>query len=184
MWRARLRMWPTVSSAAEMMFEVGAFTTMTPAVGRRLDVDVVEADARAGDDLAAAARRRSPRRRPSSRSARGSRSPRRARRAAPSGRCRRRCGSRSRARGRRRWRARVLRRSARPALTRTIPSGAKRAQGALMCGGMRHTPWGRYPATLLEPACRIRSVTTPPSQGLRVRRSRSRRARRAPRDRG
>ncbi len=32
MWRARLRMWPTVSSAAEMMFEVGAFTTMTPAV--------------------------------------------------------------------------------------------------------------------------------------------------------
>ncbi len=31
MWRARLRMWPTVSSAAEMMFEVGAFTTMTPA---------------------------------------------------------------------------------------------------------------------------------------------------------
>ena len=25
-------MWPTVSSAAEMMFEVGAFTTMTPAV--------------------------------------------------------------------------------------------------------------------------------------------------------
>ena len=32
MWRARLRMWPTVSSAAEMMFEVGALTTMTPAV--------------------------------------------------------------------------------------------------------------------------------------------------------
>ncbi len=32
MWRARLRMWPTVSSAAEMMFEVGAFTTITPAV--------------------------------------------------------------------------------------------------------------------------------------------------------
>ena len=31
MWRARLRMWPTVSSAAEMMFEVGALTTMTPA---------------------------------------------------------------------------------------------------------------------------------------------------------
>ena len=25
-------MWPTVSSAAEMMFDVGAFTTMTPAV--------------------------------------------------------------------------------------------------------------------------------------------------------
>jgi hypothetical protein len=31
-WRARLRMWPHVSSAAEMMFEVGAFTTMTPAL--------------------------------------------------------------------------------------------------------------------------------------------------------
>ena len=32
MCRARLRMCPTVSSAAEMMFEVGALTTMTPAV--------------------------------------------------------------------------------------------------------------------------------------------------------
>ena len=32
MCRARLRMWPTVSSAAETMFEVGAFTTITPAV--------------------------------------------------------------------------------------------------------------------------------------------------------
>src|ERR1700712_2691898 len=31
MWRARLRMCPTVSSAAEMMFDVGALTTMTPA---------------------------------------------------------------------------------------------------------------------------------------------------------
>ena len=31
MWRARLRMWPTVSSAAETMLEVGALTTMTPA---------------------------------------------------------------------------------------------------------------------------------------------------------
>ncbi len=29
--RARLRMWPTVSSAAETMFDVGALTTMTPA---------------------------------------------------------------------------------------------------------------------------------------------------------
>ena len=34
-----------------MMFEVGAFTTMTPAVGRGLDVDVVESDAGARDDL-------------------------------------------------------------------------------------------------------------------------------------
>ena len=32
MWRARLRMWPMVSSAALMMLEVGALTTMTPAV--------------------------------------------------------------------------------------------------------------------------------------------------------
>ena len=31
MCRASERMWPTVSSAAEMMFEVGALTTMTPA---------------------------------------------------------------------------------------------------------------------------------------------------------
>jgi len=30
-WRARPRMCATVSSAAEMMFEVGAFTTITPA---------------------------------------------------------------------------------------------------------------------------------------------------------
>ncbi len=31
MWRARLRMWPTVSSAADTMFDVGALTTITPA---------------------------------------------------------------------------------------------------------------------------------------------------------
>lgn len=28
-----------------------------------------------------------------------------------------------------------------------------------MCGWMRHTPWGRYPLTLLEAVCVIRFVT-------------------------
>ena len=185
MWRARLRMCPTVSSAAEMMFEVGAFTTMTPAVvaalmstlssptparamtlSSRRGGDRLGVDLRRGthEDRVRIGERREERRR---------------------GRCRRRCGSRSRARGRRRWRARVLRRSARPALTRTIPSGAKRAHGALMCDGMRHTPWGRYPATLLEGVCGIRSVTTRSvTRRWHVRRSRCRRARRTPRGRG
>ena len=42
---------PTASSAAEVMLEVGALTTMTPADGGGLDVDVVEPDTGAGDDL-------------------------------------------------------------------------------------------------------------------------------------
>ena len=51
MWRARLRMWPTVSSAAETMFEVGRVDHHDAGLGGGLDVHVVQADAGAGDDL-------------------------------------------------------------------------------------------------------------------------------------
>ena len=42
---------PTASSAALTMLEVGALTTMTPAWVAARDVDVVQTDAGAGDDL-------------------------------------------------------------------------------------------------------------------------------------
>ncbi|WP_235343892.1 hypothetical protein [Brevibacterium sp. UCMA 11754] len=40
-----------MSSAAEMMFEVGALTTMTPAEVAAGTSDIVESDAGTGDDL-------------------------------------------------------------------------------------------------------------------------------------
>ncbi len=46
--RAEARMSATVCSAALVMFEVGALTTMTPALVAASHVDVVEADARTG----------------------------------------------------------------------------------------------------------------------------------------
>ena len=148
-----------VSSAAEMMFEVGAFTTMTPAVvaalmstlssptpARATTCSFGRGGDRLGVDLA-------------SRSGPGPRPHPRARPAAPGGRCRRRSGSRSRARGRRRWRARVLRRSGRPAL----PRGSSFGVGAGL-GGERHdhrgaisshsTGWRRVPFAALRPAQR------------------------------
>ena len=42
-----------MSSAAEMMFEVGAFTTMTPRSRRSGHIDVVESHPGAGDHLEA-----------------------------------------------------------------------------------------------------------------------------------
>ena len=45
MFRACARSRAKVCSAAEMMLDCGALTTMTPAPGGRLDVDVVQPDA-------------------------------------------------------------------------------------------------------------------------------------------
>ena len=89
-------------------------------LGGLLDVDVVEADTGAGDDLEPARRRPAPRRRPWWRCARGSRRRRRSPPAARRGR--RRCsgGSRSRARAPRRWPGSALRRSGRRAWSQSV----------------------------------------------------------------
>ncbi len=83
--------------------------------GRGLDVDVVEPDPGAGDDLQARERRRSLRRRSASPTARAPRGRRRAPPAGRPGRCRRCCGCRSPGREPRPSRERVLRRSRRSA---------------------------------------------------------------------
>ena len=79
-------------------------------LGGGLHVDVVETDARAGDDLEATRRRRGPRRRPWWRSGPGSRRRRRSPGAARRGRHRCSCGSRSPGRAPRSWRGSALRR--------------------------------------------------------------------------
>ena len=61
-----LRAWASssaiVCSAAERMFDCGAFTTITPAARGGLDVDVVEPDAGPADDDQVVAGLRAPRR--------------------------------------------------------------------------------------------------------------------------
>ena len=51
MWRAAASISATASSAALVMFDVGALTTMYAVLGGRLDVHVVEPHAGTGDDL-------------------------------------------------------------------------------------------------------------------------------------
>jgi hypothetical protein len=72
MWRARLRMWPIVSSAAEMMLEVGALTTITPAVVAAL-MSTLSSPTPARATTFSTGALRSPRRRSSSPSARARR---------------------------------------------------------------------------------------------------------------